>query len=52
MSTNSGQLESIGFYIVEQILAEHRSVWNNGPGQPSFHGIKYLTKWDGYPLHE
>lgn len=39
-------------YEVEEILAEKWDTWDHDPGQPVFCGVKYLTKWDGYPLHE
>lgn len=39
-------------YEVEEILAEKWDIWHQEPGQPLFRGVKYLTKWDGYPLDE
>lgn len=42
-----------GNYEVERILAEKWDVWHDEePDKPPFRGIKYLTKWDGYGLHE
>lgn len=47
-----GEVFEDAVYEVEEILAEKWDLWEHNPDQPVFRGIKYLTKWDGYPLHE
>lgn len=52
-STVEGEPADDAVYAVEEILAEKWGIWEDeDPHQPAFRGIKYLTKWDGYPLHE
>lgn len=52
-STVEGEPPDDAVYAVEEILAEKWDIWDDDdPYQPPFRGIKYLTKWDGYPLHE
>ncbi|KAJ5056159.1 hypothetical protein J3E72DRAFT_226426 [Bipolaris maydis] len=52
-STVEGEPADDAVYAVEEILAEKWDVWDDDdPSQPAFRGIKYLTKWDGYPLHD
>jgi chromo domain-containing protein 1 len=51
-STVEGQPDGDTVYAVDEILAEKWDVWDHDPDQPVFRGIKYLTKWEGYPLHE
>jgi chromo domain-containing protein 1 len=51
-STAEGEPAENAVYEVEEILAEKWDIWDHDPDQPVFRGVKYLTKWDGYPLHE
>ncbi|XP_014561977.1 hypothetical protein COCVIDRAFT_85180 [Bipolaris victoriae FI3] len=52
-STVEGEPPDDAVYAVEEILAEKWDIWDDDdPYQPPFRGIKYLTKWDGYPLHD
>lgn len=51
-STVEGEPSGDAFYEVEEILAEKWDIWDHEPDQPVFRGVKYLTKWDGYPLNE
>ncbi|EUC45680.1 hypothetical protein COCMIDRAFT_94886 [Bipolaris oryzae ATCC 44560] len=52
-STAEGEPTDDAVYAVEEILAEKWDIWDDeDPCQPPFHGTKYLTKWDGYPLHD